>query len=60
MGLLLFVPGLILDLAGKSWFNGAQTVGVILMVTGAILIILQLCVLGATLSWISGSKRRRK
>lgn len=42
MGLLLLLPGLILLLAGGSWFAGAVTVGWILAITGAVLILLQM------------------
>lgn len=45
IGLLLLVVGLILDLAGASWFHGAETVGVILIVVGGILVAIQLLVL---------------
>lgn len=41
MGLLLFVPGLILLLAGSGWFDSAHTVGLILTVVGGVLLAIQ-------------------
>jgi len=38
LGLPALVAGLILDLAGSSWFPGASTVGTILIVIGAVVI----------------------
>lgn len=54
MGLLLFIPGLILDLAGSHWFSGAHTVGIILIVSGAVLCLIQLIVVLAALLFMSG------
>lgn len=42
MGLIALVAGLILDLAGKTWFTGAQHVGVVLIWVGVVLLALQL------------------
>lgn len=53
MGLLLLIPGLILDLAGSSWFSGAHKVGVILIIVGAILTIVQILFMWAMVHWIS-------
>lgn len=44
MTILFLIAGLILLLAGGSWFTGAATVGVILTVIGALGIILPLIV----------------
>lgn len=40
------IAGLILDLAGSHWFNGASTVGLILIIVGAVGIVLQLAAFG--------------
>lgn len=42
MSLVLLLAGLILLLAGGSWFAGATTVGVICLVVGAVLFVVQL------------------
>lgn len=42
MSWLLFLAGLILLLAGGSWFSGAHTVGVILTVAGGFWVIIGL------------------
>lgn len=44
MTLPLLVIGLILKLAGSHWFSGAGTVGLILIIVGAVGIALQLVV----------------
>ncbi|MHB1950202.1 MAG: hypothetical protein ACYCQK_01855 [Acidiferrobacteraceae bacterium] len=53
MTLPLLIAGLILDLAGSHWFSGAGTVGLILIIVGALGLALQLLVffgiLGAAL-----------
>ena len=42
MTLPLLIAGLILELAGKSWFSGAGTVGLILILVGGIGLLIQL------------------
>lgn len=42
MGLPLLIPGLILLLAGSGWFGGATTVGWILTIVGAVVLLVQL------------------
>lgn len=46
MGLIGIIAGLILLLAGSTWFAGAATVGWILLIAGAVLVLLQLLVFG--------------
>jgi hypothetical protein len=41
MGIPLIIIGLILMLAGASWFTGAATVGVILFVAGIVITAIQ-------------------
>lgn len=45
LGLPALVAGLVLDLAGSSWFTGAGTVGIILTVVGAVVCLFYLLVL---------------
>lgn len=48
-GVPLLIPGLILLLAGPTWFHGAATVGWILVIAGAVplIIVLVLLILAA-------------
>ena len=48
----LLVAGLILWLAGSSWFAGAQTVGIILTVVGALGLLVQVGLVGGFLAKI--------
>jgi hypothetical protein len=42
MGLVLLIPGLILWLVDAQWFTGQDTVGLILTVVGAVILIAQI------------------
>jgi hypothetical protein len=44
VGLLLLVAGLILLIAGGTWFTGAATVGLILAIVGGLMFLAQVVV----------------
>ena len=46
MTLPLLIAGLVLDLAGSHWFSGAGTVGLILIIVGAVGLLVQLAIFG--------------
>jgi hypothetical protein len=46
MTLPLLIAGLVLKLAGSHWFSGAGTVGLILIIVGAVGLALQILVFG--------------
>jgi hypothetical protein len=41
MGLLLLIPGLLFLVNGTEWFGGEDSIGVLLTVLGAVLLVLQ-------------------
>lgn len=47
MQIILLIAGLILLLAGGSWFAGATTVGIVLLAVFAVVTIIQLLMFGA-------------
>jgi hypothetical protein len=58
MGALGIIAGLILLLAGSSWFTGAVTVGWILLIGGAVLTVVPLVI--ALVAFIGISKKGRR
>jgi uncharacterized membrane-anchored protein len=57
MQLLLLIAGLVLLLAGGSWFAGAATVGIICLVLFAVITLLQVFVFAKTAKAIRSSRR---
>ena len=49
MAFLFLIAGLILWLAGASWFTGAETVGIILTIVGSVGLFFQLAAGGTIL-----------
>lgn len=50
MGLFLLIPGLIFLLNGVDWFDGENTVGLLLVVIGAILLCVQTLIFASVLA----------
>ena len=57
MGLLLLIPGLILWLVDASWFAGQDTVGLILTVVGAALILGQIVMTLIGVAWFNRERK---
>jgi hypothetical protein len=47
MSLLLLIPGIILLAVNPEWFSGQETVGLVLTIVGAALLVFQLVVFAA-------------
>lgn len=60
MTLPFLIAGLILDLAGKQWFNGAQTVGAILIIVGAVGLVIQLVAFAIAAHSVRKQFKRRR
>lgn len=50
MTIPVLIAGLVLKLAGSHWFSGAGTVGLILIIVGAVGIALQLLLFGGVIA----------